>query len=283
MDLNKWLVSDLKTFLLQYNIDDTDIKGSGKHGNVIKKDYLKMVKKIISNELRNEEILNESNKKISNESKNKKSSNESLPFDMMHEIFYHADVSTIIQLCNTSTQYKQYCNDKFWHIIADREGLPIKTNVTDWIKEYIQHQKDLHILLNILKDHEIEIKYHNDQSHEPYKTVTVNQTTMIDTTNPYKPVKTTLSKEQLEKMLLYAIYGSNRIYYDFDINTRVPLLKKPIEQNIYYLSFAKLENHKRLLKYYLIIYNKYYYDLKFLQGIEEDKKTLEELNKRYGR
>lgn len=39
---DQWLVSDLKTLLLQYDIDTKDIKGSGKNGNLIKKDYVRM-------------------------------------------------------------------------------------------------------------------------------------------------------------------------------------------------------------------------------------------------
>lgn len=43
-NFNKWQVNDLKNLLLQYNIDIKVIKGSGKYGNVIKKDLLKQQK-----------------------------------------------------------------------------------------------------------------------------------------------------------------------------------------------------------------------------------------------
>lgn len=39
-DFNKWSVSDLKEYLLQYDITAKDIQGSGKNGNVIKTDYI---------------------------------------------------------------------------------------------------------------------------------------------------------------------------------------------------------------------------------------------------
>ncbi len=43
---NKWLVNDLTEYLLQHNITKTDIKGTGKNGNVIKADLVRASKKV---------------------------------------------------------------------------------------------------------------------------------------------------------------------------------------------------------------------------------------------
>ena len=45
MDFDSWLVPELKEYLLQYNITPKDIKGSGKNGNVVKKDLVRTAKK----------------------------------------------------------------------------------------------------------------------------------------------------------------------------------------------------------------------------------------------
>lgn len=46
VNFNSWTVKDLKEYLLQYDIRAQDIKGSGKNGNVIKKDLLKAANKM---------------------------------------------------------------------------------------------------------------------------------------------------------------------------------------------------------------------------------------------
>lgn len=46
MEFESWLVSELKELLLQYNITPKDIKGTGKNGNVVKKDLVRTAKKI---------------------------------------------------------------------------------------------------------------------------------------------------------------------------------------------------------------------------------------------
>lgn len=44
--MDSWFVPELKEYLLQYNITPKDIKGSGKNGNVVKKDLVRTAKKI---------------------------------------------------------------------------------------------------------------------------------------------------------------------------------------------------------------------------------------------
>jgi hypothetical protein len=136
-NFNKWTVSDLKNLLLQYDI--TDIKGSGKNGNVIKSDLIKTVKKVLKNEQSYIEIHTDI----------------SLPMDVMAEIINISDVETIINLCQTSSMMKNQCNEAFWHKIADREEMPIKTNAKDWIKEYRNNLKEVKVLMKMLKEMKI--------------------------------------------------------------------------------------------------------------------------------
>ncbi len=46
-DFSSWTVPYLKELLLQYGIDTRYMKGSGKNGNMIKKDYIKLSKKYV--------------------------------------------------------------------------------------------------------------------------------------------------------------------------------------------------------------------------------------------
>lgn len=45
-NFNKWSVKDLREYLLQYDIIDEDIKGTGKNGNIIKSDLVHTAKKL---------------------------------------------------------------------------------------------------------------------------------------------------------------------------------------------------------------------------------------------
>jgi hypothetical protein len=62
-DFNAWLVNDLKLYLLQFDVTSNDIKGSGKNGNVIKKDYVRAAYKIYKLDLKSH-IKNISKKSI---------------------------------------------------------------------------------------------------------------------------------------------------------------------------------------------------------------------------
>ena len=62
------------------------------------------------------------------------------PSEIIYEILNVSDVETIIKLCSTSNLYNQYCDYRFWVSIAERENIPIKTNVKDWIKDYIENK-----------------------------------------------------------------------------------------------------------------------------------------------
>lgn len=135
-NFNKWQVLDLKNLLLQYDITSKDIKGSGKNGNVVKSDLIKTIKKVIKNDI---PIINEYHV-------------NPLPFDIMTEIIKISDVKTVINLCNSSTTLQNYCDEKLWAYIANREEMPIKTTSKAWIKEYLYHEWEVEILLQMLKD-----------------------------------------------------------------------------------------------------------------------------------
>ncbi len=143
-NFNKWQVNDLKNYLLQYNIDPDDIKGSGKNGNVIKVDLVKTAKKIKS------KIYINSNVNQNNDLPDK--SGYTVPEDIIKEILNVSDVNTIINLCGTSTMYQRYCNDQFWKNIANREEMPIKTTAKEWIEEYLYHQYEVNVLIQMLAD-----------------------------------------------------------------------------------------------------------------------------------
>ena len=135
-NFNKWQVLDLKNLLLQYDITTKDIKGTGKNGNVVKSDLIKTIKKVIKNDI---SIINENHV-------------NPLPLDIMTEIIKISDVKTVINLCNSSTTLQKYCDENLWAYIANREEMPIKTTSKAWIKDYLYHEWEVEILLQMLKD-----------------------------------------------------------------------------------------------------------------------------------
>lgn len=136
-NFNKWSVNDLKNLLLQYNIEPANINGSGKNNNVIKADLVRTARKI---------------KAYTNINDETKGINHNLPIDVINEILNVSDISTIINLCNTSNIYQNICNEQFWKKIAERELMPIKTTIKDWINEYLHHQYEVNILIQMLND-----------------------------------------------------------------------------------------------------------------------------------
>lgn len=96
-DFSKWTVPYLKELLLQYDIDTRYIKGSGKNGNMIKKDYIKLSKQYVKNQIDNMEI----------------------PFnnDIIFEIGLNLNYFTLLDLCSTNKNYNALCkNQHFWEV-----------------------------------------------------------------------------------------------------------------------------------------------------------------------
>ena len=148
-NFNKWQVLDLKNLLLQYDITTKDIKGSGKNGNVVKSDLIKTIKKVIKNDNSFNNLYDKLVDDIP-EKYNPLNGNNQLPLDIMTEIIKISDVKTVVNLCNSSTTIQ--CDEKLWTYIANREEMPIKTTSKAWIKEYLYHEREVEILLQMLKD-----------------------------------------------------------------------------------------------------------------------------------
>lgn len=118
-DFNKWLVSDLKTLLLQYDIEDSDIKGSGKNGNVLKKDYIQAISKINFNPLKSNQI-------------NK---------DIWYNILLQLDYKDLKNTCLTDKNAVHVCNNKaFWENKFKYDGLiligKVPQTLEEWRKKY---------------------------------------------------------------------------------------------------------------------------------------------------
>lgn len=119
-DFNKWLVSDLKQILLQYDITDRDIKGSGKNGNVIKKDYVKTISNLFKNEPINNQNINE---------------------DIWYNILMHLPYKDLKKACLTDKTAIKVCNHiHFWKDKFEKENLEIvgkmPITIKEWIKKY---------------------------------------------------------------------------------------------------------------------------------------------------
>lgn len=132
-DFNKWTIPELKTLLLQYNITSKDIKGTGKHGNVLKADFIKKVNKTIKNieptVIDNFETINE---------------------DTCYNILLQSNVENISNLCYINKTCYKSCNDNFWINKIKHDfniSVTIKPeNITKWIFLYNQIKKVYDIL-----------------------------------------------------------------------------------------------------------------------------------------
>jgi len=148
-DFSKWLVSDLKDLLLQYNVDINDIKGSGKNGNIIKKDYIKTAKKITFQKMASPKIT------LKNEHQS-----IIVPEDIWYNILLHLNYRDFTKTCLTDKMALKICEKKqFWHDKFNHEHLIMlrskePDNIKDWIKYY---QKSAYVankavkIVNVLK------------------------------------------------------------------------------------------------------------------------------------
>ncbi len=94
-DFSKWTVAYLKELLLQYDIDTRYMKGSGKNGNMIKKDYIKLSQKYVKNQIKIPSFNN----------------------DIIFEIGLNLNYFTLLDLCSTNKNYNALCkNQHFWEV-----------------------------------------------------------------------------------------------------------------------------------------------------------------------
>ncbi len=101
-NFNKWLVKDLQEYLLQYNIDKTDIKGTGKNNNVIKADLVRTANKITYKKI---------NKIYSPNIELSKSIE--LPDDIYYTIIKNSQPKDIISLYFVNQSYQRVLNKPF--------------------------------------------------------------------------------------------------------------------------------------------------------------------------
>ena len=116
-NFNQWLLSDLKQLLLQYNITVADIEGTGKNGNVIKKDYVRTASLLTIKD--NYQDINE---------------------DIWFNIMLHLKYKDLKNTCLTDKMAIKVCNNiTFWKKKFELENLeivlPPKT-LKEWIKKY---------------------------------------------------------------------------------------------------------------------------------------------------
>lgn len=139
MEFDSFLVSELKEFLLQYDITIRDIKGTGKNGNVLKKDLIRKAKKV-------------SNIIIYND----------LPTDIMKEILLVSDIDTIKNICLTQKHFNLCYDYQFWKLIFDRDHLPLyekQDSYMDYINIYHKMSKivkEVDIIFHIIEDFNID-------------------------------------------------------------------------------------------------------------------------------
>lgn len=118
-NFNNWRVSDLKQFLLQYNISDVDIEGSGKNSNVVKKDYVRTASLLTIKEYNYQDI------------------NE----DVWYNILIHLKYHDLKKTCLTAKSAIKICNNiSFWKDKFQKENLTIvgkmPMTIKEWIKKY---------------------------------------------------------------------------------------------------------------------------------------------------
>lgn len=149
-DFDKWLVHDLKTLLLQYNITNIDIKGSGKNGNVIKKDYIKMAKKLPKNDVdKNTIIDNETN----------------LDENIWFNIMLNLNDEDLINSCFTNKTSEKVChNNFFWENKFKYDHLTlfnIPQNLNEWLKEFKKSSVAHTLAIKLLSDFTLKFTQYN--------------------------------------------------------------------------------------------------------------------------
>lgn len=215
-----WKVSDLKEYLLQYDITTKNIKGSGKNGNVVKKDLIRTVKKI--NKKETQEVITQQIQP----------NNITMNNDVINYIYSNVnDIDTIINICTTNKAARIMCSNKvFWNpiLIANDLHLPqieYKT-AQEWI-QYIQKEvkikEKINNILNIM-----------DKYIKRFKSNIKNENNILNIFNKHKnilhdyhgnvrpPTDVTLifysSDKDKNKYYAEVIYYDNYVTYKININ-----------------------------------------------------------------
>ena len=138
--MSKYLNKDLKELLLQYNITDQDIKGSGKRGAVLKSDREREYLKLQTLDMKEVVIID----------------------DLLYQILLQTDINDMENVCLINKNTIKIChNVHFWidklnkdHINYD---LPLPTNLNDII-QYYKIKKAIPITQSIINTYHR--KYH---------------------------------------------------------------------------------------------------------------------------
>ena len=151
-NFNKWLLSDLKQLLLQYNISDSDIKGTGKNGNVIKKDYVNTISKL-------DKSLPKYNEPIT----------QHINEDIWFNIMLNLNDQDLKKTCFTDKMALKVCNNiSFWKIKFQNEDLEIVGKMPVTLKEWIKRYKIASNASDIANKIVNLLKYDNQYTIETY-------------------------------------------------------------------------------------------------------------------
>ncbi len=119
----KYLNKDLKELLLQYDITDQDIKGSGKNGAVLKSDREKIFLKLMETDT------------IESVPK----SDHGIIDDLLYQILLQSDVKDISKLCMINTTSMKIChNQHFWIEKLKQDGISYTLPLPITLYEIIQ-------------------------------------------------------------------------------------------------------------------------------------------------
>lgn len=120
-NFNSWTVKDLKEYLLQYDIKPSSLKGSGKNGGVIKKDFIKAAKKI-----------GEKSDIIKTEKIDRIDFVLPLEEDLITEVYNNCRIYDKLTLCKTNKKYNNLCKH-------DKDINTYKFNLHQRITKDISH------------------------------------------------------------------------------------------------------------------------------------------------
>lgn len=137
-----WTVVELKNYLLQHDISMKDIEGSGKNGNVIKKDLIKAVKKIH----RKSSYINYSPIKTFIKSPRKSGGQiTNFPDEMIMELLNNMSLPEFIDFCSTNKKYHNICkNEQYWKRYYEQFNIDLKSKFPD-----LSYMRLVQILYNI--------------------------------------------------------------------------------------------------------------------------------------
>lgn len=172
-----------------------------------------------------------------------------LPIDIIHEILYHSDIPTYIELCNSSNIIKNLCDDNMWQKKFNQYNIPVNENPTfkDWVKLYKNYNRYVSL-------------YDKAEKYVKWNVYTIEPTNII------------LEKSLLESTLIMLLkkVGAIKIFNSVDKKLKDKLLniiRVDVDKNYSYIHILQYEltlnqfiNFIQYLFYYKYLdENKIYY------------------------